>query len=250
MIKIVIGLIGLVLALSAEDIYANFRIEATKSANLAFDASGVVKIVHVDTSSTVKKGDKLAELYNDDKKASFDIAKASLKSAEVTLEFAKKDYERQVIIKHLIDQAQFDKYAHAYESAKAAYVQAEANLAYQKALYEKTVLYAPFDGVIFEKIVEEGDVVSGMMLRTIFKIQSLTERKLLLEFDQKHWQKVQANQKFKYRVDGDAKEYEGVITKIYPHVNGENRKLNAEVKANNFIVGLFGEGYIKVPSKE
>lgn len=250
MIKIVIGLISLVLALGAEDIYANFRIEATKSANLAFDASGVVKRVHVDTSSIVKKGDKLAELYNDDKKASLDIAKASLKSAEVALEFAKKDYDRQVIIKHLIDQAQFDKYAHSYESAKAALLQAEANLAYQKSLYEKSVLYAPFDGVIFEKIVEEGDVVSGMMLRTIFKIQSLSDRKLLLEFDQKHWQKVQLNQKFKYRVDGDTKEYEGVITKIYPHVNGENRKLNAEVKADNFIVGLFGEGYIKVPSKE
>ncbi|DAB27433.1 MAG: efflux transporter periplasmic adaptor subunit [Sulfurimonas sp. RIFOXYD12_FULL_33_39] len=248
--KIIIGLMSLVLMLGAEDIYANFHIEAIKSANLAFDASGVVKKVHVDVSSRVKKGDRLAELYNDDKKASLNIAKASLERAKVAMKFAKKDYERQEIIKHLIDQALFDKYAQNYESAKAALVEAEANLSYQEALYEKTVLYAPFDGVIFEKIVEEGDVVSGMMLRTIFKIQSLSERKLLLDFDQKNWQKVQINQKFKYRVDGDKKEYEGVITKIYPHVNDTNRKLNAEVKANDFIVGLFGEGYIHVPAKE
>lgn len=248
--RIIIGLMGLVLVLNAQEIYANFHSEAVKSANLAFDASGVVKRVYVDISSTVKKGDKLAELYNDDKKASLDIAKASVQSAQIALQFAKKDYERQVIIKHLIDQALFDKYALNYESAKAALLQAEANLAYQKALYEKTVLYAPFGGVIFEKIVEEGDVVSGMMLRTVFKIQSKSERKLVLEFDQKYWKKVQTGQTFKYRVDGDTKEYEGVITKIYPHVNGENRKLNAEVQAKDFIVGLFGDGYIHVPSKE
>lgn len=250
MIRVIIGLISLVLALSAEDIYANFHIEAKKSANLAFDASGVVKEVFVDVASVVKKGDRLAQLYNDDKKASLDIAKASLESAKVALKFAKKDYDRHVIIKHLIDEALFDKYTHSYESAKVALVEAEANLSYQKALYEKTTLYAPFDGVIFEKIVEEGDVVSGMMLRTIFKIQSLSERKLLLSFDQKYCKSVKVNQKFKYRVDGDKKEYEGVISKIYPHVDDEKRKLNAEVKAKDFVVGLFGEGYIDAPYKE
>mgnify|MGYP002711960262 CR=1 FL=1 len=248
--KIVTVLISLIFTLNAQSIYANFHIEAKKSANLAFDASGVVKEVFADVSSVVRKGDRLAELYNDDIKASLDIAKASLESAKVALKFAKKDYDRHVIIKHLVDEALFDKYAQSYESAKTAIIQAEANVAYQKALYNKTTLYAPFDGIIFEKKVQEGDVVSGMMLRTIFKIQSLKERKLLLSFDQKYWKKVKVNQKFKYRVDGDSKEYEGTISKIYPHVNDEKRKLNAEVKADGLIVGLFGEGYIHVEEKE
>lgn len=248
--KIIIGLVSLVLMLNAQEIYANFHIEAIQSANLAFDASGTVKKVYVDVSSRVKKGDKLAELYNDDKKASLEMAEAAVENAQVVLKFAKKDYERQLIIKDLIDKAQFDKYALNYESAKAALTQAQANLAYQKALYEKTVLYAPFEGVIFEKSVEEGDVVSGMMLRTVFKIQNPNERKLILEFDQKYWQSVKKGQKFKYKVDGDAKEYEGEISKIYPHVDNEKRKLNAEVKAKDLVVGLFGEGYIQIPSKK
>lgn len=248
--RIIIGLMSLVLVLNAEEIYANFHIEATKSANLAFDASGTVNKVFVDIASRVKKGDKLAELYNEDIKASLEIAKTSLQSAEVALKFAKKDYDRQVIIKHLIDEAQFDKYAQVYESAKIAFAQAEANFKYKKALLDKTILHAPFDGVIFEKIVEVGDVVSGMMLRTIFKIQSFSDRKLVLGFDQKYWQKVKLGQKFKYKVDGDNTEYEGVISKMYPHVNDETRKLNAEVKAQGFVVGLFGDGYILVPDNE
>jgi len=248
--KIVIGLISLVLIANAEEVYANFHCEAVKSANLAFDASGIVKKIDVDISSTVKKGDKLAELHNEDIKASLDIAKAALQSAEVTLKFAKKDYDREVIIKHLVDEAHFDRFAQHYESAKVALVKAEANLDYKEALYDKTLLYAPYDGVIFYKNVEVGDVVSGMMLRTIFKIQSSKDRKLILEFDQKYWKKVKAGQKFKYKIDGDEKEHEGVITKIYPRADNETRKLKAEVKAQEFVVGLFGEGYIHVPDKE
>jgi RND family efflux transporter MFP subunit len=250
MIKAIIGLMSLVLAMNAGEIYANFHTEAVKSANLAFDASGVVKKVYVDVSSAVKKGDKLAELYSDDTKASLDIAKASVASAEVTLKFAQKDYERQVLIKHLIDEAQFDKYAQNFESAKAALIGAKANLAYKQALYDKTTIYAPFDGVIFEKTVEVGDVVNGMMLRTVFKIQSQDERKLVLALDQKYWKSVKVGQSFKYSVDGDTEQYEGKITNVYPHADNDNRKLNAEVQAKGFIVGLFGNGYIHTDSKE
>ncbi len=250
MIKIVLGLMSLVLVMSAEEIYANFHSEAQKSANLAFDTSGVVKNIFVDVSSVIKKGDKLAELYSDDLKASLEIAKASVTSAEVTLKYAQKDYDRQVVIKHLIDEAQFDKYAVNYESAKAALLVAKANLTYKQTLYDKTVLYAPFDGVVFEKAVEVGDVVNGMVLRTIFKIQSKSERKLVLEFDQKYWKNVAIGQTFKYTIDGDKQSYEGKITNIYPHANDTNRKILAEVKAKDFIVGLVGNGYIDTAAKE
>lgn len=248
--KIIIGLMSLVLVMSADEVYANFRVDAAKSANLAFDASGVIKNVFVDVSSVVKKGDKLAELYSDDIKASLEIAKVAVQSAEVVLKFAQKDYDRQVIIKHLIDEAQFDKYAQNYESAKVALISAKANLAYRQALYDKTILCAPFDGVIFEKIVEVGDVVNGMVLRTIFKIQSQSDRKLILELDQKYWKSVAVGQTFKYTMDGDKQVYEGKLTNVYPHANDLNRKVNAEVKAKDFIVGLVGNGTINTAAKE
>jgi hypothetical protein len=57
-------------------------------------------------------------------------------------------------------------------------------------------------------------------------------------------------QKFRYGVDGDPKEHVGVIAKIHPFANSGNRKIKAEVKAKDFVVGLFGEGYIIVPDAE
>ena len=232
----VIGLLGLALSLSAGEIYATFNVEANQKARLAFDASGITKSVNYDISNSVKKGKILASLQNAD-------IKASLESAKTALKFAKKDYERQVQVKELIDEGKFDQYAYKYENAKN-------QLAFAQAKYDKTFLKAPFDGVIYAKDIEVGDTVSGMMLKTVFKIQSRSKRKLILSFDQKYHKNVKVGQKFKYKVDGDDKEYVGTISKVYPYANSGNRKIEAEVKAKGFVVGLFGEGYIVLPDEK
>ena len=235
-IKRVIGFMGLAVSLSAAEIYTTFNVEAEQKARLAFDASGITKSVNYEISDSVKEGKILASLQNADIKASLDTAKTALK-------FAKKDYERQVQVKELIDAGKFDQYAYKYENAKN-------QLAFAQAKYDKTFLKAPFDGVIYAKDIDIGDTVSGMMLKTVFKIQSRSKRKLILSFDQKYHKDIKVGQKFKYKVDGDEKEYLGTISKVYPYANSGNRKIEAEVKANDFVVGLFGEGYIIIPDKK
>ncbi len=234
-INIILGLMGLAFALNASEVYATFNVTAQKSANLAFDASGVVKTVNTEMATRVKKGEVLALLQNSDKKATLNIA-------TTTLKYAKKDYERQVKVRELIDSAKFDAYEFKYENAKN-------QLAYNKSMYDKTYLKAPFDGVIFFKEVEVGDTVRGMMRRTVFKIQSERSRKLILEFDQKYRNTVKVGDTFEYKLDGDSKAYSGVISKIYPLANANNRKIQAEVKAKDLVVGLFGSGKIITKDK-
>jgi len=217
-------------ALYSDEVYATFSVEAKQDASLAFIAGGIVKKLYVDVGSVVKKGDVLAVLKNDDIKAMLNISKTALK-------YAKKDYERQLKIKNLIDEARFDGVSYKYENAKN-------QLIYQKELYDKTFLKAPFDGVIYEKTLEVGDSVSGMMLKTVLKIQSKHERKLVLEFDQKYNAIVRVGDEFRYSINGKKKEYIGKISKIYPHANIKNRKIKAEVKTKDFMTGLFGDGYI------
>ncbi|QOP45233.1 efflux RND transporter periplasmic adaptor subunit [Sulfurimonas paralvinellae] len=233
--KTVLALLMLVSFTHAEKIYATFDVSAQKSANLAFTASGIVKQVNVDIGSVVKKNQTLASLDNDD-------IKAMLEKTKIVYKYAKRELARQEKIKKLIDASKYDKVLSNYENAKAS-------VAYQQALYNKTILKAPFEGVIYDKSIEVGDAVSGMMLKTVFKIQSLRERKLILEFDQKYHGVVKVGQTFEYRVDGDNKAYKGVISKVYPYADFKNRKMRAEVKAKDFTVGLFGDGYIIVDGK-
>jgi len=231
--KIILCLMLLALNIQAAEIYATFNVEAKQHADLAFTTSGTVDKVTVDVASVVKRGEVLAELNNDDLKAALHIADTALK-------YAKRDYERQAKVKKLVDASKFDSYLFKYENAKA-------QLAYQQALLDKTQLKAPFDGVIYAKSIEIGDVVSGAMIRTVMKVQSLKSRKLVLDVDQKYWKVLKVGQEFNYSIDGDNQKYSGKIIKIYPYADSDNRKIKAEVAAEGFTPGLFGDGHIDIP---
>jgi RND family efflux transporter MFP subunit len=231
--NLIVGLMLSLAALQAGEIYATFNVEADQHANLAFTASGTVNKVNVSIASEVKKGEVLASLDNAEIKAALNIATTALK-------YAKRDYERQAKVKKLLDASRFDTYAFKYENSKA-------QVAYQQALLDKTVLKAPFDGVIYEKSIEVGDAVSGAMIRTVLKIQSLKKRKLVLEIDQKYWKVIKPGLTFRYKVDGDDREYQGKISKVSPYADDANRKIRAEVESEGFTSGLFGEGSIEIP---
>ncbi len=234
--KIILILMISIFGLNGEEVYATFSVEAAKSANLAFTSGGIVSEVTVEVATAVQKGQVLARLHSDDLKALFGINETALK-------YAKLDYDRQKKVKNLIDKAKFDQYAFKYENAKA-------QLKYQQSLLDKTILLAPFDGVIYEKSVEVGDAVSGAMIRTVLKIQSQHKRKLILEFDQKYWKSIKIGQVFNYSIDGDSKKYSGIISKIYPLADSGNRKIRAEVETKDFMVGLFGSGTIITVDKK
>ncbi|MBL0721456.1 MAG: HlyD family efflux transporter periplasmic adaptor subunit [Sulfurovum sp.] len=234
--KLLLTVLLLLNILDAKDIYATFNIKAKKSANLAFSTGGIINKVSVDVATKVKKGDILVELKNSDIKAMTEISKTALI-------YAKKEYYRQLKVKNMIDKSKLDSYEFKYKNSKN-------QLVYQEALLDKTILRAPFNGVIFENSVEVGDVVSGAMLRTILKIQSGNRQKLIISIDQKYWKSIKIGQSFRYTVDGDRETYVGRISKIYPQANIKNRKIRAEVEVEGFVVGLFGEGYIEVEDKK
>jgi membrane fusion protein (multidrug efflux system) len=213
-------------------VYATFDVEANQSATLAFSSSGMIDQINVEVGSMVKKGDTLATLQNDDVVAMVEVS-------QIATTHALREYERYKKVKEHINALQLDNFAYKYENAKA-------QLRYQKTLLEKTFLRAPFDGVITQKNVEIGDVVSGQMITHVFSIQSTKARKLLLKFDQKYVHKVKVGNRFIYKIDGDMREHEGVISKIYPAIDTASRKAIAEVKAKGLPVGLFGSGSIMV----
>jgi RND family efflux transporter MFP subunit len=229
---IVLSLIFCFAKVQAKEIYATFTVHAKQGASLAFNYSGIVEELHVDIMSVVKKGQILATLANDDLVATNNASK-------VTLKYALLDHERHKDLykKNLIDKALLDKYAMAHEAI-------DAKIALENAIYNKTILRAPFDGVITKRMIELGDVVSGQMIKTAFNLQSEHARILVVEFDQKYNGDVKIGDAFLYKVDGDEKQYEGKIYRIYPEANIDNRKIALQVVAKDLKVGLFGEGKI------
>ncbi len=233
--KIIIGILATGITLYGAEVYATFTVQARQSASLAFNGSGIVDKVNADTGDRVRKGELLAALKSDD-------IKAGLEAAKVALKYAKKSYERIQEVKDVTDQAKIDSVAFKYENAKA-------QVAYKQALLDKTILKAPFDGIITMKNLEIGDTLSGMRMKIVYRLQSEHERKLIVEFDQKYWKAIKPGLTFIYKVDGDESEYKGKIIKIYPSADPKSRKIKAEVPALDIPSGLFGEGRIIIPDQ-
>ena len=224
-------LIAILTAISyAQGVYATFNVVPKKEASLAFSTNGMVADVKVDIGTVVEKKQTLATLENSD-------LQAYVAKARAGLEFAKKSYNRALKARDVQNRAIFDKFDFEYKSAKASLALALAN-------YNKSILKAPFSGIITAKAVEVGDVVSAMAPRMLFKIES-KEKKLLLEFDQKYLSSVKVGDTFKYKLDGSDKVHSGKITKIYPTVDAKKRTAKAEVEAGNLASGLFGDGTIE-----
>ena len=229
--KIFIIILFMFHALYAEDIYATFDVESQKESQLGLSVSGIVTKLNVNIGDKLKKGDLILSLNNAQERNEYEIAR---KNAE----HSAKTYARYAKISDVIDKEKMENYLYDKEIT-------QLNAKNKEIILEKTELRAPYDLVVTKKNIDLGAIVLASQTKLIDVI-ALDDIKLVLKLDEKYWQKVKIGQTFIYKVDGSDKNYEGVITKIYPTVLKETRQMQAEVKAVNLMPGLFGNGTIKV----
>ena len=218
-------------ALYAEDIYATFDVESQKESQLGLSVSGIVTKLNVNIGDKVKKGDLLLSLNNTQEKNEYETAR---KNAE----HSSKIYERYAKISDVIDKEKMENYLYDRDIS-------QLNAQNKEIVLKKTELRAPYDLVVTKKNIDLGAIVLASQTN-LLDVIALDDVKLVLKLDEKYWQKVKVGQTFIYKVDGSDKNYEGIISKIYPVVLKETRQMEAEVKAKNLMPGLFGNGTIKV----
>lgn len=226
-----------------EEVYAIFNVEALKDSQLKLDGSGIVDQIKVSVGSKVRKGDILLNLANSDKIASLNMQKAQHEGYKHQYLFAKNQYERFERSGSAIDKNTLEQNFSNYKQLESTYLSSSFNIEYTQSLLDKTILKAPFDGVIASKNVELGDGVTQNST-ILFRLVS-NDKKIILQFDSKYISKVQVGDIFKYRVDGTGELREAKIYKIYPTVDVNTRKISAEaIIPDNLQAGLFGDGYI------
>ncbi|WP_051505453.1 efflux RND transporter periplasmic adaptor subunit [Sulfurospirillum arcachonense] len=243
--KLIISSVLLPLSLLAVDVYATFDVEGLKESKLTLPVTGFVKKLHVKIGDNVNKGQVLLELNNEIEKIDMELSKSDIKLSQISKDQASSIFTRYKKIKDVIDEEQYENVEFAYQKAVQTLIKSQNAYILKKTRVEDRILKAPYNGVVTDLHVELGDGVSGPVTPLI-SITSYPEVKLVLSFDEKHWNSVKAGQTFKYRVDGLDKELIGKITKVYPSVDPNSRKLKAEVLTKDILPGLFGDGNIVV----
>jgi membrane fusion protein, multidrug efflux system len=121
------------------------RTEALHAVDVRAEVDGMVKAIHFDKGDTVKAGDVLCELKINDKGARYDESKALVSQRD-------KEYSAasNLAAKGYVSETQA-------KQAKAALEAAQADLRTQQIALENINIRAPFDGIVDDRYVNEGD---------------------------------------------------------------------------------------------
>jgi|TARA_R110001599_G_scaffold203_1_gene758 RND family efflux transporter MFP subunit len=134
------------------------RIEAGQRAEVGFDISGVVTSVLKSEGDTFRKGDILATLDTERLEAKQRELEAGITRANAAKKLAKSSLKRAESLKasrNISDQA-LDEALQKRDSADAEYELVVAQQATIDVELKKAKLTAPFDGVVIDRMTDEG----------------------------------------------------------------------------------------------
>jgi len=146
----------------AQEVKFDGVIEAINQATVSAQTAGRVVELPVDVGDFVKKGDLIVRFTDVEQKAR--TASAQAKFTEAKAQFARM---QDMWAKKLIAKADYDKAESASKSAEANLRESEQNLNY-------TAIYAPYAGIVVNRLIKVGESVApGTPLMTGLSLEQL-----------------------------------------------------------------------------
>jgi len=190
------------------------NVEVTE-VNMGFKIPGRVQGLYTDEGRTVTRGEKLATLDSAEFESMVNQSKASVQKAEAQYEKARRDYERFTILHRdgVIASQQMDAAKSAYGEAASQLRLSRASLRTADVKLQDSVIYAPLNGVVLRKYIEEGETVgAGTMVFTIGDLENPWV-KVYVKEDRLGF--VKLGQRSEVKTDTyPGKIYEGTVTTI------------------------------------
>lgn len=217
------------------DIHATYdttaKIAADSEAPVIARAEGQVVEILVEEGDLVSAGQLLARLDGD-------RARLQMLQAQVNLEKASREYERQINLskRGLVSVASLETLKYDVASLQATYE-------LQKLNYEYTMIKAPIGGVIASR-----NIKSGAHVRTndaVFAIANTDRLVVHLKIPQTELSKFSVGHVATVRVDAmPAVSYEAHIARISPTIDARNGTFRATAYIDNasrdLVPGMFG----------
>src|SRR4249919_3914611 len=149
-------------AAGALEAYAG-EVRSREEPPLSFRIPGKLARRLVDAGSRVHAGQPLAELDPTDARLQSEASRAALATAESDLALAKAELERyrNLAEKQLVSRSLYDSRVAQMQAAQARVRQAQAQLSESGNQVGYSVLRAPQDGVISQRLAEAGQVVAA-----------------------------------------------------------------------------------------
>ncbi|MGB3508603.1 MAG: efflux RND transporter periplasmic adaptor subunit [Microcoleaceae cyanobacterium] len=202
-------------------------------------AKAKIEIADANISSSKAKVDiassnvSSAEARVDSAEANISSATAQLRSAEAKVNSAKANVSSA--------QADVDSALSNIDSARANVGSKEALLEVEQTQLGRTLLRAPADGIVAERVARVGDVTSGSKM--LFSIIKNNQLELQLKVPETQLAQVQIGKKVEITSDANSRiKMLGVVREIAPLVNQDSREATVKIdlpKSDLLRPGMF-----------
>lgn len=204
-------------------------IEPNEVVDLRVEISGLVEQINFNEGSRVSEGQVLLQINNNELQAQLAQANTRKSLTEENERRAKLLLEKEAISQE------------EYDVALAEFRTTEAQIRLVEAQIDKTVLKAPFSGVIGLRKVSKGAYVSPTS--EIAQLVNTNQLKLDFSLPEKYATKVNNNEIVHISIDGDSSRYEARVYAIEPMIEASTRTVRVRAlvdnSSNKLIPGLF-----------
>ena len=203
----------------ANSVTATGTVEPVTEVDVGTQVSGIIDKLYVDYNDVVKAGQLIAEMDKVNLQAELKSAEAQLASSKTEFEYQQKNYVRSKVLheKQLVSDTDYETATYNYEKAKAAYEQSQASMVKVRRNLEYATITSPIDGVVINKVVEEGQTVAaGFETPTLFTIAAdLTKMQVIADVDEADIGNVKEGQRVQFTVDAYPNDtFEGVVQQV------------------------------------
>ncbi len=226
-------------------------IQPERKADVRAEISALVLQVLKENGDVVKKGDVLVKLDETAIRDSLSSAEASARSSSQALDQAERQVARMKTLRasgmtsvQAMDDAEVRRNNAASEVAAA---RSRAALARQQLA--RTVVRAPFDGVVSDRKVSAGDTASPG--KELVKVIDTTSMRFEGRVSADRISAVKVGQAVTFKINGyTGQEFRGIVKRVDPAANEVTRQVEVLVgfvpgTQQPKVSGLFGEGRIE-----
>lgn len=229
-------------------------LEPERQAALRAEVGGVLVAVMAEPGQAVRAGESLARLDDDAIAEQARSAESAVRTAAEALAVARRNAERSetlaregAVAERDLEQARWNAM-----NAETALADAEARAAAARKQLDRTVIRAPWAGVISERTARAGDVVQvGNPIVTLVDPGSL---QLEATVPVAALEAVKPGTPVAFRVTGSEAAWQGTITRVNPVVDPGTGQVRVRATVPNLAGGLagglFAQGTVSTVRKE
>lgn len=223
-------------------------------ATVRAEVSGAVLQTYVEAGTSVHQGQELARLDDSGIRDLYLSAKSGVTTADNTLQVAQREADRAETLAKAgaIAERQRDQARNQLSGAQAQAADARARLANAQKQLDKTVIRAPFAGVVSARTINAGDFVSPGS--ATFTIVNPSTMRLEASVPAEALSSIRVGAPVEFSVNGyGSRKFIGRISSINPVADPSTRQVRVIVTIPNqggtLVSGLFAEGRVSAESR-